>query len=190
MSDAECLIFLTIFMIILGIDPGIAITGYGVIVKNQSVLSASERRIKVNPRACGQNPLSYLDCGCIKTSPGVSDGERLKKINIELVRLIKKHKPEVLAVENLFFFKNLKTAIPVSQAKGVILFTAAKQKIPVYEFTPLQIKMAIIGYGRAEKIQIQRMMKVLLDLRELPKPDDAADALAAAVCCANFLKLK
>jgi crossover junction endodeoxyribonuclease RuvC len=159
-------------MIIIGVDPGTATTGWGVIKK-----SGIKKR---EPKA--------LDYGCITTSPNLSAGERLKKINLELSKLIKKYKPNVLAVENLYFFKNLKTAMPVSQTKGVILFTAAKHKIPVYEFTPLQIKMAITGYGRAEKKQVQKMIKTLLNLEENPKDknkrkDDATDALGVALCC-------
>ncbi len=112
----------------------------------------------------------------------MSDGERLKIINNELNKLIKKHKPNILAVESIYFFKNLKTAMPVSQAKGVILLTAAKNKIPVYEFTPLQVKMTITGYGRAEKKQVQKMVQVLLNLEKPIKQDDAADALGIALC--------
>lgn len=155
-------------MIILGIDPGTATTGYGIIKK-------------------AGNNLKVLDYGCITTSPDLFPGERLKRINNELNKLIKKYQPKVLAVENVYFFKNLKTAMPVSQAKGVVLLTAAKKKIPVYEITPLQMKMAITGYGKAEKKQVQEMLKVLLNMKEVPKLDDAADALGIALCC---LKLK
>ena len=94
----------------------------------------------------------------------------------------------MVAVEDIFFFKNLKTAINVSEAWGVILLTAAISKFPVYEYTPLQIKQATTSYGRAEKMQVQKMVKVLLNLKEIPKPDDAADALATAICCANTIK--
>lgn len=153
-------------MIILGIDPGTATTGYGVIEK----LKTKEQKLRV------------IDYGCIKTDPKFSAGERLKKINTELNKLIKKYQPEALAVENIYFFKNLKTAMPVSQAKGVVLFTAAKKKIPVFEFTPLQMKMTVTGYGRAEKKQVQKMVQVLLNLKEAPKIDDAADALGLALC--------
>lgn len=156
-------------MIIAGIDPGTATTGYGIIKKVKSTLKC-------------------LDYGCITTNSGFSDGERLKKINNELNKLIKKYKPKALAVENVYFFKNLKTAMPVSQAKGVVLLTAAKKKISVCEFTPLQIKMAMTGYGKADKKQIQKMVQSLLNLKNTPKPDDAADALAAAICCALLLK--
>ncbi len=162
-------------MIILGIDPGTATTGFGVIKKT--------KEIKV------------IDYGCITTNPGLEAGERLKIINNELNKLIKKHQPKIMAVESLYFFKNLKTAMPVSQAKGVILLTAAKKKIPVYEFTPLQVKMAVVGYGRAEKKQVQKMIQVLFNLEEKPKDknkrkDDATDALGIALCYALKSKIK
>lgn len=159
-------------MIIMGIDPGVAKVGYGIVHANQ------------NPKSKTQKILECLGYGIIQTSPDLPAADRLKKINNDLNKLIKKYKPDVLAVENIYFFKNLKTAMPVSQAKGVILLTAAKKKIPVYEFTPLQMKMAIVGYGRAEKKQVQKMVQVLLNLKELPKPDDAADALGIALCYA------
>ena len=156
-------------MIILGIDPGLATTGYGVI-----------KKVKKNG---DKNNLICLGYGCIKTSPNLSIGDRLKKINNQLVKLINTYNPEILAIENLYFFKNLKTAIPVSQSKGIVLLKAAQKKIPVYEVTPLQAKMAVTGYGRADKKQVQRMVKVLLNLPEIPRPDDAADALAIAFSC-------
>lgn len=155
-------------MIILGIDPGTATTGYGVV------------RVK-NIRRKTKNDLECLDCGLIKTSPTSSMPERLKTLNDELNKLIKKHRPGVLAVENIYFFKNFKTAMPVSQAKGVILLTAAKKNLPVHEFTPLQVKMIVAGYGKAEKIQVQKRVKRLFNLKEIPKPDDIADALAIAL---------
>jgi len=156
-------------MIILGIDPGTAATGFGLIEKNKS-------------------NLKLLKYGCIKTSVKLSTAERLNVIHKELNSLIKKSKPDIVAVEDIFFFKNLKTAIKVSQARGVILLTIAKSKIPVAEYTPLQVKQAVACYGRAEKIQVQKMVKVLLNLKEIPKPDDAADALAVAICCGHSIK--
>lgn len=152
-------------MIIIGIDPGLATTGWGIIKKTKKGAKA-------------------IDYGCIKTDPKLPNGERLKIISNKINGLIKKHQPKYLAVESVYFFKNLKTAMPVSQAKGVILLSAAKKKIPVYEFTPLQMKMAIAGYGKAEKKQIQKMIHILLGLKEKPKQDDAADALGIALCCA------
>lgn len=160
-------------MVILGIDPGTAHTGFGVVRKIQNLKSKNRNKIKC------------LDYGLIQTNPDLPTAERLKKINNELNKLIKKYKPKVLAVENVYFFKNLKTAMPVSQAKGVVLLTAAKKNIPVYEFTPLQVKMAVVGYGKAEKNQVQQMVKILLHLKKIPQPDDAADALAIAICCAH-----
>jgi len=157
-------------MIIMGIDPGVAKVGYGIVHANQ------------NPKSKTQKILECLGYGIIQTSPDFPAADRLKKINNDLNKLIKKYKPDVLAVENIYFFKNLKTAMPVSQAKGVILLTAAKKKIPVYEFTPLQMKMAVVGYGRAEKKQVQKMVQIHLNLPEIPKPDDAADALGIALC--------
>ena len=149
-------------MIILGIDPGVAKIGFGVIngVKNK---------------------FKYLDSGLIQTSPDLLSAERLKKIYNAVLKLITKYKPELLAIENLYFFKNSKTAMGVSQAKGVILLAAAKKKIPVCELTPLEVKMTISGYGRADKKQIQKMIKLLLNLKKTFKSDDEADALGIAV---------
>lgn len=159
-------------MIILGIDPGSAVTGFSVLKK------PLEKNGKVE----------VLDFGCIITDPKENDGERLKKLSNDLNKIIERYKPKVMAVERLFFFKNLKTAMPVSQAKGVILLSAAKKKIPVYEFTPLQVKMTITGYGKAEKKQVQKMTEILLDLKSFDakekgrKKDDAFDALGIALC--------
>jgi len=157
-------------MIILGIDPGTATTGFGVIKKTRY-----RKGTEINNLKC-------LGFGCIKTAPGSPTGQRLKQLSYQLNKLIKEYKPDVLAVENVYFFKNIKTALPVSQAKGVILLAAAQRKIPVYEFAPLQVKMAVTGYGRAEKKQVQEMVKILLNLKDVPRPDDAADALAIAIC--------
>jgi len=156
-------------MIILGIDPGTASTGYGIIKKIRKGKYKNRKKLRC------------LGYGVIKTTPAFTPPERLKKLNNELSKLIKKHRPTVLVIENVYFFKNLKTVMPVSQAEGVILLTAAKNNTPVFELSPLQAKMAITGYGRAEKIQVQEKIKTLLNLKELPKPDDAADALAIAV---------
>ncbi len=153
-------------MIILGIDPGTATTGYGLVEK------------------IGRD-LSCLDYGSIETSPCFSDAERLECLYDELSLLMRKTKPDVLAVEKLYFFKNSKTAMTVAQAKGVILLAGAKKRIPIFEFTPLQMKTVVAGYGRAEKSQIQKMVKVILNLKKIPRPDDAADALGIAICCAR-----
>lgn len=148
-------------MIILGIDPGTASTGYGVVKKTRV--------------------LKCLDYNVIRTKPSSNPGERLRQINNKLAKVIKEHRPDVLAIEKVYFFKNLKTAMPVSEAKGAILLTAAKKRLPVWEFTPLQVKLAVTGDGRADKKEVQKQIKKLLKLKETPKPDDAADALAVAM---------
>jgi crossover junction endodeoxyribonuclease RuvC len=153
-------------MIILGIDPGFARTGYGVIEeKNKN--------------------LRVLDYGCLSTPSGLVFEKRLEKIREELVRLIKKFKPTVCAVEKIFFCKNAKTAIDVGQARGVVILTAAEKNLKILEFTPLQVKQFVTGYGKAEKQQMQKMVKILLGLEEIPRPDDAADALALAIAGSN-----
>ncbi len=159
-------------MIILGIDPGSVVTGYAIIKKNRGQ----------------KNCLDVIDFGCVVTDKFSTTGERLKKIYREIAKLIEKHNPDLMSVEKLFFFKNLKTAIPVSQTKGVILLAAEEKKIPVVEFTPLQVKMTIVGYGRAEKKQVKEMVQrsVSLDGFDLKKnhrkKDDAFDALGIAIC--------
>lgn len=153
-------------MIILGIDPGFARTGYGVI---------EEKNKK----------LEVLDYGCLSTSASLSFPKRLKKISDGMGKLIEKYRPEICAVEKIFFCKNTKTAIDVGQARGVVILTAAEKKLEIREFTPLQVKQSITGYGKAEKQQIQKMIKIILNLKEIPKPDDAADALALAICGAG-----
>lgn len=157
-------------MIIIGIDPGTATTGYGVI------------RVKV------KNKPDCLDYGIIETDRLWTQEKRLKKIHIEISKLLREYKPDVLMVEKVFFFKNLKTALPVSEAIGVILLTAAKKNIPVERLTPLQVKMNITGYGRATKKEVQEKVKKILKLKEIPKPDDAADALAIAICYTTLIK--
>lgn len=160
-------------MIILGIDPGVTTTGFAVI-----------KKIK------GVQKLKVIDFGCILTSSPSAVGEKLMSIYKQINNLIVKHKPNLISVENLYFFKNIKTALPVSQAKGVILLSAAQSNLPVLEFTPLQVKMTVVGYGRAEKKQVQEMIKQLLDLRDFNfkekgrKKDDASDALGIALCAA------
>ena len=165
-------------MIILGIDPGVALTGYGIIKTKVGKNLPQNKHEK--PRV--------IDFGCIITQNSWPMGKRLKTIHNEINKLIKTHEPDLISVESLYFFKNLKTAIPVSQVKGVILLTAAKHNIPVREFTPLQVKMAVVGYGRAEKKQVQGMIKQLLDLKvfnlkeKSRNKDDASDALGIAMC--------
>ena len=157
-------------MIILGVDPGSVVVGYSILRKNKD------------------RSLEVIDFGCIITDKFFTTGERLKKIHKDIESLIKKYKPEIISVETLFFFKNFKTVMPVSQTKGVILLAAAQKKIPVFEFTPLQMKMAIAGYGRAEKKQVQEMIKKTVDISSFDlkknnrKKDDAFDALGMAIC--------
>ena len=153
--------------IILGIDPGIADTGYGVIRKNQ---------------AGGLECLAY---GSIKTKAGEELPFRLEIINKEIEKIIKKYKPKLMAVEDLYFCNNAKTALIVGQARGVVLLTGRQNKLPIVSFTPLQVKQAVSAYGKASKMQVQKMVKLILNLDELPKPDDAADALAVAICAVN-----
>ena len=155
-------------MIIIGIDPGTATTGFGIIRSHQKKLTC-------------------IDYGTIQTSPKLEMGERLITINKEIEKIIKIHEPKIAAIESLYFFKNLKTAIPVSQARGVILLSFSNKNVPIKEFTPLQAKTAVAGYERATKPQVQKMIKHILKLKDIPKPDDAADALAIAVCCAYHL---
>lgn len=173
-------------MVILGIDPGTANIGYALIEIEKSEksekLENSENSEKLKKeKNKKRNNFKCLDFGLIETSIAFSQAERLKKINKELLKLIKKYQPEVLSIENIYFFRNLKTVIPVSQAKGVILMTAAQKKIPVYEFTPLEVKMTITGYGWAEKNWVKKKIKTLFKLKEIPKSDDTCDALAIAL---------
>jgi crossover junction endodeoxyribonuclease RuvC len=148
-------------MIILGIDPGLGRTGYAILEQ-----TGKDIKLKV--------------CGCITTLAGEIEARRLLEIKQDLTALIKKWRPDVVAVESLFFETNVKTAMSVSQARGVILVTIAEQKIKLIEVTPLQVKIAATGYGKADKSQVQRMIVKLLKLKKIPKPDDAADACAIA----------
>jgi len=175
-------------MIILGIDPGTAITGYGVItaIGNWQLAIGKLQKVEIKKRK-QSDTLKLIDYGCIITKPDIDTSKRLLVLAKELKKIIKKYKPDVMAVEDIFFFKNLKTAIKVSQARGVILLTGEQAKLPVFEYTPLQVKQAIVGYGRAEKRQVQKMVKNLLKLKEIPKSDDAADALAIAICCGHSI---
>ena len=153
-------------MKILGIDPGTATTGWAIVEE-------------------ARNDPHLVACGCVNTSKTKSDADRLVEIGKDIKALIKKYKPAEAAIEDLFFFKNLKTAITVAQARGVILYEIKKNLIPLFSYTPLQVKQALTGYGRAEKKQIQIMVKNILKLKHIPKPDDAADAVAIAICHLN-----
>lgn len=152
--------------IILGIDPGIADTGYGVI------------KVEGGRLIC-------VEYGSIRTPAKTELGQRLKILYQELTEIIKRHQPELAAVEQLFFCKNVKTAMIVGQARGVMLLTCEQCNVPVVEFTPVQVKQGVSAYGQADKLQVQKMVKLLLNLKEIPKPDDAADALAVAICAIN-----
>ncbi|MBI5079033.1 crossover junction endodeoxyribonuclease RuvC [Candidatus Saganbacteria bacterium] len=157
-------------MLTLGIDPGTAATGFGLV------------------RQCGDR-LLQVGHGCILTSPAEAAHERLAKIYSGLKKLIDDYKPDMVAVERLYFGSNSKTALAVGQARGMVLLAAAERKIPISEYTPLEVKIAITGYGKAGKKQIQQMVKNLLNLSQFPKPDDAADALAVAICHLHSYKM-
>lgn len=156
-------------MRILGIDPGFAITGYSIIdyIGNKFKLETS---------------------GAILTEAGVSFPLRLEKIYTELNDIINTYKPDAMSIEELFFNNNAKTAINVAQARGVILVVGCKKNVPTYEYTPLQIKQSVVGYGRADKIQVQKMVKTILGVDKLPKLDDTTDSMAAAICHAHSAK--
>ncbi len=153
-------------MIILGLDPGYAIFGYGIVEMKG-------------------NKFRPIDFGVITTKANEKMEDRLNKIYDSLMEIISKHKPDAVSIEELFFNTNSKTVISVSQARGVAVLACAKSNLEIFEYTPLQIKTALVGYGRAEKKQVQIMTKTLLNLVEIPKPDDAADALGAAICHGN-----
>jgi crossover junction endodeoxyribonuclease RuvC len=158
-------------MKIIGVDPGTATTGFGVINSTQ-----------------GQ--LTFIDAGVITTTPDLAMPERLKILHEELGQLLAEHQPDAAAVEQLFFATNVTTAISVGQARGVILLCLAEAGLIPAEYTPMQIKQAVTGYGGAKKPQIQSMVKTLLKLPAIPKPDDAADALAIAITQAHQLKIQ
>lgn len=158
-------------MIILGIDPGTAITGFGV--------------IKVTG-----NRFNPIDYNCIRTPANIPMYQRLQQVYDGVSELIKRYQPGHFAIEELFFNKNVRTAITVAQARGVAMLAAAHAGLEVFEYTPLQVKQAVVGYGRAEKGQVQIMVKTLLNLPAIPKPDDVADALAIAICHAHSYKTR
>ncbi len=157
-------------MVILGIDPGTANTGYGILTV--------DRDIKVT------------EYGCIHTSANKAMPERLKIIYQRVSDLIKQYHPDEVAVEQIYFSKNRKTALSVAQARGVIMLSGSLAGKKVFDYTPLEIKQTVAGYGRAEKQQVQYMLKSLLHLARIPSPDDAADALAVALCHYYSRKLK
>ena len=150
-------------MIILGIDPGTTIIGYGVV----------ETKLK---------GLTCLDYGVFRTQSNIENKERIVSIYNFFEGLIKKYRPDKAGIEKLFFFKNAKTITQVSEIKGAIVLAIAKQGVELSEFTPLQVKQAVSNYGRADKKQVQKIISLILGLKEIPRPDDAADALAVAIC--------
>ena len=152
-----------LYMKILGIDPGMAIVGYGLIdiVDEKPVLMAS---------------------GSIQTNKDLSDSKRLLEIFNDLSIIVEKYQPDCASVENLFFFKNQKTVIPVAEARGVILTVLEKYNIPIFSYTPMEVKQVLTGYGRAEKKEVEQMVKIALETDNLPKLDDTVDAIAIAIC--------
>ncbi len=150
-------------MRVIGIDPGVAITGYGIIEESG-------------------NDYSCLASGCVRTHKDRGPASRLQEIHDFVVDLVAEYDPQGLVVEKLFFSKNVRTAFQVGEARGVIILAAARCSIDLFEYTPLQVKQAVAGYGKAEKIQVQKMVQMLLKLPALPKVDDEADALAVALC--------
>lgn len=150
-------------MLILGIDPGLATVGFGLVMKNGDKYRA-------------------IEYGAITTAPKQIIEKRLDEIYDSMVELLTKYKPDCMAIEELFFNNNITTAIDVSMARGVILLAAYKCGVDIYEYTPLEVKSSVVGYGRAEKQQVQYMVRLMLGLNETPKPDDTADALALALC--------
>lgn len=153
-------------MRVLGLDPGIAIVGFGFIDKEGSKLKA-------------------VQYGSIQTEANTPQSERLKQIYDSLLHLLDKYEPEAVAIEKLFFNRNVTTAFAVGQARGVMMLAAEQRKLEIAEYTPLQVKQAVVGYGKAEKMQVQEMVRMLLNLSAVPKPDDVADALAIAICHAH-----
>ena len=153
-------------MIVLGIDPGTAAMGYGIVERTGGSLRA-------------------VDYGVLATSPDLALPDRLLLIHAHVVELIETHNPDLLAVERLFFSRNAQSAFGVGQARGVVLLAAAQAEVPVREATPNEVKMGVTGYGNADKAQVARMVAVILQLAEPPSPDDAADALAIGICIAN-----
>jgi crossover junction endodeoxyribonuclease RuvC len=154
-------------MLAIGIDPGTATTGYGLV------------------REAEDGSLHVVDYGVVLTAPELEMPERLLRLFQELKQVLVLHRPACGAVEKLFFQKNVRTALSVGQARGVVLLALAEAGIEVWEYTPMEVKQAVTGYGGAEKVQVQEMVRMLLNLKEIPQPDDAADALAIAICRLN-----
>jgi crossover junction endodeoxyribonuclease RuvC len=158
-------------MRVLGIDPGTLSCGYGIVEEEDS-------------------RLFYVTSGGITVSSKIALPKRLKRIYDELEEIIKKHRPDGMAIENLFFAKNVQAALKLGQAKGVAILAAIKGGIPVFEYSPLEVKQSVVGHGTAEKKQVQHMVKTLLGLKTLPHPPDLADALALAICHIHAFRMK
>ena len=159
-------------MLTLGIDPGTAILGYGLVESG-----AADSRGRPD-----EEELRMVEYGALRTPAHAPLSERLPMLYDGLIELMKEHKPQAVAIEELFFNKNVRTALSVGQARGVIILAAAHSQMHIAEYTPLQVKQAVVGYGRATKEQVQSMVKILLHMDHIPQPDDAADALAVAIC--------
>jgi len=157
-------------VVVLGIDPGTALTGYGLVRQDDE--------------------LELVACGAIRTSADIDLPERLLAIHDQLTDLIRLHQPAAMAVEELFFSKNVRTAMAVGHARGVILLTAAQAHLPIYHYKPSEVKQAVAGYGAAGKAQIQEMVRLLLGLEAAPEPDDVADAVAIAICHLHSARLR
>jgi crossover junction endodeoxyribonuclease RuvC len=158
-------------MRVIGVDPGSIKSGYGIIDQRET-------------------DLIVLEYGVIRTRSDMPLAQRLLQISERLRELITQFRPQVLALEDLFFAKNVKSALKLGHARGVILLTAAQAGVEIVEYTPLEVKQSVVGYGRADKAQVQQMVKVLLHLKEIPTPDDAADALAIAICHHHSAKMR
>lgn len=159
-------------MLVIGIDPGTATTGYGLVREDED------------------GSLVKVDCGAILTPPDLTMPERLLELHRRLTDILLLHRPQSGAVEKLFFQRNVTTAISVGQGRGVVLLALAQCGIPVGEYTPLQVKQAVVGYGGADKNQIQQMVRAMLNLPEVPRPDDVADALAVAICHLHSVRIE
>ncbi|MDR2616892.1 MAG: crossover junction endodeoxyribonuclease RuvC [Endomicrobium sp.] len=157
-------------MVILGIDPGLSLTGWGII------------------KAVSRDKMYALKYGCIKTSPPATLIERLQAVHDNLQDIIDTYKPEVVAIEEIFFLKAAKSVASVGQSRGAIVLTVSMNNIPLFEYNPISVKVALTGYGSADKYQMQHMVKTFLKLKEIPKPDDTADALAMAICHINTIR--
>jgi len=157
-------------MLVLGVDPGLATMGYGVVIESDQQLIA----------------IAY---GVIRTPAGLPKAERLMQLHEQLDELLTTYRPDVAAVEELFFSTNARTALTVGEARGVVLLTLARAGLSIVEYKPMEVKQAVTGYGGADKVQIQQMVRILLGLDDIPRPDDAADALAIAICHHNSARL-